>query len=237
MTMTTGQALKEQREKHGAIVPSNKAASLTTNGSSPAAAYLATHGVGMTGIFFKFAKDGVFRQTSDDKDIPEGTIFRVIYDQIQVGWIKFMGKGNPPERRMGGIFQGHNPPKREELGDTDQAEWDIDEMTGRAADPWQFQILVPMQRTEDGELFVFQTTSITGRRACDNLISACIRMQSAEPDCYPLIKLRVSGFQHKNERIGWVKTPAFERVGKSLKADATVVQTSVGADLNDEIPW
>jgi hypothetical protein len=62
-------------------------------------------------------------------------------------------------------------------------------------------------------------------------------MQASEPDYYPVIKLRVSGFQHKNERIGWVKTPAFERVGKSLKADATVVQSSVADDLNDEVPW
>ena len=110
-------------------------------------------------------------------------------------------------------------------------------MTGRPADPWQFQVLMPMQRVEDGELFVFQTGSITGRRACDNLISACIRMQASEPDYYPVIKLRVSGFQHRNERIGWVKTPAFERVGKSLKADATVTQTSLEADLNDDVPW
>jgi hypothetical protein len=234
--MSTEQALKEQRERHGVIVPAAKLA-LTTNGSSPAAAYLSTHGLGMTGLFFKFAKDGVFRQTSDDKEIPEGTVFRVIYDQIQTGWIKFMGKGNTPERRMGPIFQGFNPPKREALGDMDQSLWEIDEMTGKPVNPWQLQILMPMQRVEDGELFVFQTTSLTGRRACDNLIAACVRMQTAEPDYYPLIKLRVSGFQHKNERVGWIKTPAFERVGKSPKSDATVVQTSVGEDLNDEIPY
>jgi hypothetical protein len=230
------EALKQQHEQQGAIMPAAKAA-LVTNGSSPAAAYLATHGVGMSGIYFKFAKDGVFRKTSDDEEIKEGTTFRVIYDQIQVGWIKFMGKGNPPERRMGAIFQGHNPPERAELGEMDQSEWDVDAMTNKPADPWQFQILLPLQRIEDGELFVFQTGSITGRRACDNLISACIRMQASEPDHYPVIKLRISGFQHRNERIGWVKTPAFERVGKSLKADATVAQTSLDADLNHEVPF
>jgi hypothetical protein len=230
------EALKQQREQQGVIVPASKAA-LATNGSSPAAAYLATRGVGMTGIFFKFAKDGVFRKPSDDEEIKEGTTFRVIYDQIQTGWIKFVGKGNPPERRMGAVFEGHNPPKREELGEMDQSEWDIDPMTGKPADPWQFQILVPMQRVEGGELFVFQTGSITGRRACDNLISACIRMQASEPGFYPVIKLRISGFQHKNERIGWVKTPAFERIGKSPKSDATVTQTSPADDMSDEVPF
>ena len=32
-----------------------------TNGSSPIGAYLAKHGVGASGTFIKFAKDGVFR--------------------------------------------------------------------------------------------------------------------------------------------------------------------------------
>jgi hypothetical protein len=86
------EALKQQREQQGAIVPVNKAPLATNGGSSPAAAYLAAHGVGMTGTFFKFAKDGVFRKTSDDEELEEGATFRLIYDQIQTGWIKFMGK-------------------------------------------------------------------------------------------------------------------------------------------------
>jgi hypothetical protein len=233
-------SLKDQRAEQGVIVPANKAVHnkvvLATNGGSLASAYLAQHGVGMSGTFFKFTKDGTFCKTSDGEELKEGTEFRVIYDQTQAGWIKFMGKGNPPERRMGAIFEGHNPPKREELGDTDQEEWDIDEMTGRPADPWQFQILMPMQRVQDGELFIFQTSSVTGRRACDNLVAACIRMQTTEADCYPIIKLRISGFQHRNERIGWVKTPAFERVGKSPKSDATVVQNA-DKQFNDDLPF
>jgi hypothetical protein len=35
-----------------------------------------------------------------------------------------------------------------------------------------------------------------------------------EPDDYPVIRLDVSGFKHRNEQIGWVKVPAFTRVGK-----------------------
>jgi hypothetical protein len=62
-------------------------------------------------------------------------------------------------------------------------------------------------------------------------------MQRTEPDAYPVIKLRISGFEHRDERIGWIKTPAFERVGKAPKADLTVVTTSVAADMSDEIPW
>jgi hypothetical protein len=43
-----------------------------TNGSSPIGAYLAKHGVGASGTFIKFAKDGVFRKQLDDARIPEG---------------------------------------------------------------------------------------------------------------------------------------------------------------------
>ena len=227
--------LKQQREQEGAIVPTSNRA--LANGGSPVSAYLAAHGVGMSGTFFKFAKDGKFRKTSDDEEIPEGTQFVVIYDQIQGGWIKFMGKGNPPERRQGNLFDGFVPPDRETLGDTDESEWEVG-LSGKPADPWQLQLLLPLQNVETNELYVFNTTSITGRRAVDNLIQACSRMQRAEPDVYPVIKLRISGFEHRDERIGWIKTPAFERCGKAPKADLTAVTTSVAGDMSDdEIPF
>ena len=226
--------LKQQREQQGAIVPAGKAA--LANGGSPVSAYLAAHGVGMNGTFFKFAKDGKFRKTSDGEEIPEGTQFVVIYDQIQGGWIKFMGKGNPPERKQGNLFEGFVPPDRESLGDNDQSQWD-EGLSAKPADPWQFQLLLPLQHVETGELYVFNTSSITGRRAVDNLIQACGRMQRAEPGDYPIIKLRIGGFQHRDERIGWIKTPAFERCGKAPKADTTMADTSLSGELNDEVPW
>jgi len=228
------EALKQQREQQGVIVPAGKAA--LTNGSSPVSAYLAAHGVGMNGTYFKFGKDGKFVKASDDEEIPEETELVVIYDQIQGGWVKFMGKGNPPERKQGPLFAGFVPPPREELGDTDQSKWEVG-LSGKPADPWQFQLLLPLQDIKTGELFIFQTTSRTGRRAADRLIQSCARMMTTEPDVYPVIKLRISGFDHRDERVGWVKVPAFERVGKALKANTTMADTSLAGDLNDEMPF
>jgi hypothetical protein len=207
-----------------------------TNGSSPIGAYLAKHGVGASGTFIKFAKDGVFRKQIDDSKIPEGTEAVLIYDQIRVGQIKFLGKGNPPIRHMGPVFAGFVPPDRETLGDLDEAQWEKG-LSGKPVDPWQFQVLLPLQDTKTGELLIFGTSSITGRRACDNLIAMCGRMQQREPDDYPVVRLDVSGFQHRDERVGWVKVPAFIRTGKAPKSDASAVVTSVAADLSDEIPW
>jgi hypothetical protein len=228
------EALKQVREEGGAIVPASKRA--LTNGGSSVSAYLAAHGVGMAGTFFKFAKDSRFRKSIDDEEIPEGTEFVVIYDQVQGGWIKFTGKGNPPVRKQGAVFGGFVPPPRSELGDEDRSEWDTD-LSGKPADPWQFQLLIPMQNVETGELFVFQTTSLTGRRAADNLIGLCGRMEKNEPEHYPVIKLRISGFNHRDERVGWVKTPAFERVGKATKANTTMAETAASADMDDVIPF
>ena len=66
--------------------------------NSPVSAYLAAHGVGMTGTFFKFdGKEGKFVTSQDDTEIPEGSEYVVIYDQIQAGWVKFAGKGAAPD--------------------------------------------------------------------------------------------------------------------------------------------
>jgi hypothetical protein len=208
-----------------------------TNGSSPIGAYLAKHGVGASGTFIKFdGKGGAFCKQIDDEKIPEGTEAVLIYDQIRVGWIKFQGKGNPPIRHMGPVFAGFVAPERDTLGDLDEADWE-EGLSGKPVNPWQFQILLPLQDTKTGELMIFGTTSITGRRACDNLILMCARMQQREPDDYPVVRLDVSGFEHRDERVGWVKTPAFTRVGKAPKADVSAAASSVADDMSDQIPF
>src|SRR5512133_2440715 len=53
------EALKQASEKEGAIVPASKGA--LVNGGSPVSAYLAAHGVGMAGTFFRFGKHGKFQ--------------------------------------------------------------------------------------------------------------------------------------------------------------------------------
>jgi hypothetical protein len=197
--------------------------------------YLNEHCGGGSGVLFKFAKDQRFRRVDDGEEIPLGTQFTVVYDQIQVGWMKFNGKGEPPERKMGALFQGFSPCPRDELGDDDQSLWEVG-LSGKPADPWQQQILLPLQ-AEDGELFIFGTTSITGRRAVGRVIDECRKMQRREPNDYPVIKLALASFQHREERIGRVTVPAFVRVGKTGKTGMAAIDTSIAADMNDEVPF
>jgi hypothetical protein len=197
--------------------------------------YLNEHCGGGSGVLFKFSKDQRFRRVDDGEEIPLGREFTVVDDQIQVGWIKFNGKGELPERKMGALFQGFVPCPRDELGDDDQSLWEVG-LSGKPADPWQQQILLPLQ-AEDGELFIFGTTSITGRRAVGRVIDECRKMLRREPNDYPVVKLALSSFQHREERIGRVTVPAFVRVGKTPKTGVAAIDTSIAADMNDEIPF
>jgi hypothetical protein len=228
--------VKEQWKEQGVVVPAAKSSALVVKGSSPVGAYLAQHGVGTGGTFIKFAKDGVYRKQADDAQIATGTEVAVVYEEIRVGWIKFLEKGEQPERKMGPVFSGFVPPAREELGDLDEAQWEIG-LSGKPTDPWQFQVLVPMHDIKNGEMYIFGTTSITGRRECDKLTSACARMQKSEPDFYPVVKLDVSGFEHRDSRIGWVRTPCFTRIGKAPKSDTSAAQTSLADNMSDAVPF
>jgi hypothetical protein len=232
---TAADVLKRQREDHAVIAPAGTMPAVTDGGATGSVrAYLMEHA--SPGTMMKFSKDGKFIKIADDEEIPEGTQFICVYHQAQVGFIRFNGKGEQPDRRMGSLFGGFVPPKREELGDLDESLWDTD-LSGRPADPWQQQILLPLQNIESGELFIFGTTSATGRRAVSNLLAQCERMLRREPDKYPVIKLRIGGFQHRDERVGWVKTPAFDVVGKAPKGDTSAATAAISADLNDQIPF
>jgi hypothetical protein len=229
---TAAAALKQQREEHGVIVPANKVSAV----ASPATDYLTEFGVGMSGTFFKFAKDGKFRKTADDEEVPEGTELVVVYDQIQVGWIKFNGKGNEPDRKMGPVFDGFMPPPRKTLGDDDESQWQLG-LDHKPADPWQHQVLIPLLNPKTDELLVFNTTSLTGRREAGNLIKHCDRVRKKEPDVYPVIRLKIGGFNHRDERVGWVETPKFAVVGSAPKDNAAAATSAIDKDLNDTVPF
>jgi hypothetical protein len=138
---------------------------------------------------------------------------------------------------MGPIVRGFVPPARESLGDTDESLWDAD-LNGRPTDPWQHQLCLPLVSQEDGEKYVFVTSSITGRRAVLTLLKACQRQQAKEgDDYYPIIKLQVGGFAHRDTRVGWVKVPVFPIVGKAPRDDYSQGSTAIEDDLNDQIPF
>ena len=190
----------------------------------------------IVGRMAKFSKDGDWVITDDDTVIGDDVDFIALVDQTLIGYIKFNGEGAPPDRIMGLLYDGFVMPERKTLGDLDQAKWEIG-LDGKPADPWQHHVYLVLQRGDTGELFTFVSSSVTGRRAIGTLLRHYDRMQRTHPDEYPMVRLKIGGFQHKDDRVGWVKTPVLAVVGRVPKDSTAKPDTSIAADMSDRIPF
>jgi hypothetical protein len=190
----------------------------------------------IVGRMIKFSKDGEFVTHDDGETVGEDGDFTALCDQTLVGWIKFNGEGEPPTRHMGLLYDGFAMPPRATLGDDDPTTWEVG-LDDKPADPWQHHMYVVLQRGDTGELYTYVTSSITGRRAVGNLLRHYNRLQKTHPDQYPVIRLKVGGFQHRDERVGWVKVPVLAVVGRAQKDSAAKPDSSAAADMSDEIPF
>jgi hypothetical protein len=152
--------------------------------------------------------------------------------ETAIGWIRFRGKGTPPDRRMGLRYQGFQMPLRQELGDLDESEWQQG-LNGKPSDPWLHQICLVLESTNTNALFTFTTTSITGRRAVGVLLKYFERNCIAEGSL-PIVNLRAGSFQHSDTRVGLVHVPNFEVVGRTART--IVDDRAVSVIIDDELP-
>jgi hypothetical protein len=134
---------------------------------------------------------------------------------------------------MGLLYDGYQMPPRESLGDTDEAAWEMG-LDGKPADPWVHAIYLVLQRVDNSELFTFVAMSKTARRAVGVLLRHYDRMQRTNPGYLPIVALKVGGYQHRDTRVGWVKTPVIAAMGQ-VPGDKAVKPAP--ADMNDEIPF
>jgi hypothetical protein len=240
------QAEKEYAERKARVAdtPANlpvKAAPMAVaipDNRTPVQTYLDDIAPGsVVGRMIKFNKDGNFVTHDDGAVIGDDIDFVALCDQTLIGFVKFNGEGEPPDRHMGLLYDGFVMPARASLGDLDAAAWEVG-LDGKPADPWQHHIyLVLERRDESHELFTYVTSSITGRRAVGNLLRHYDRTQKTDANSYPIVRLKVGGFQHRDDRVGWVKTPVIAIVGRVPKDNAAKPDSSIGTDLNDEIPY
>jgi hypothetical protein len=187
----------------------------------------------IAGKMLKFSKDGEYQVVEDESTIGEDVQFVAVAPETLIGWIKFNGPGNPPSREMGLLYDGYQMPSRESLGDTDEAAWEMG-LDGRPADPWVHTLYLVLQRVDNSELFTFAAMSKTSRRAVGVLLRHYDRMQRTHPGYLPVVNLKVGGYQHRDTRVGWVKTPVIAAVGQTLGENAA---EPIPADMNDEIPF
>jgi hypothetical protein len=236
---TTQEVLEEQREvaakAHELVVAKSTAVALPDT-RTPQQAYLDEIAPsGIVGRMVKWSKDGKFITTDDEEEVSQDTDFVALCDATLIGWMKF-NEAAAPDRVMGLLYGDFRMPHRDELGDLDEGDWAVG-LSGKPEDPWKHTMYLVLQQAGTSEMFTFTTSSVTGRRAVGNLLRHYDRMTYNHGDSYPVVRLKKGGFNHRDERIGWVATPAFAVVGRAPKDSAVKPDTSVGADLNDKLPF
>ena len=223
----------------GAVVSAGKTDVALPDTRTPQQAYLdeIAPPSSLVGRPIKFdGKAGKWLFGDTDEEISPDTDFIPLCDEILIGWIKFNGKGEQPDRIQGLLYDGFIMPPASSLPDRDRSKWELG-LDGEPADPWQHQMCLILQSPGTHELGTFATSSRTGRRAIGNLLRHYDRMRKKDDDHYPVVRLKVSGYNHRDERVGWVHTPVFAVVGKASKASAAIPDTSPSGDLDDGIPF
>jgi hypothetical protein len=217
--------------------PTAQPAAVPATGKTPQQAYLDEIAPSsIVGRLVKFSKEGRF-VLNDGEPIDPGADFVALCDQTLIGWLRFNEDDTPPDRVQGLLYEGFVLPPRESLGDMDDRYWPAG-LSGEPVDPWRHTISLVLEHVGTKEMFTFSTGSMTGRRAVGNLLHHYDRMRRLHPDEYPVVRLKPGGFQHKDDRIGFVPTPTFCVVGRTPRDGvATPPDTSPSGDLNDRIPW
>jgi hypothetical protein len=78
----------------------------------------------IVGEGIKFGKDGFIKMRTEEEVSGERN-FEALCDQTIVGWQKFNGPGQPPDREMGLLYgSDYIMPARETLGDLDESKWE-----------------------------------------------------------------------------------------------------------------
>ena len=192
----------------------------------------------IVGRLVKFdSKRGTFVTHDDDEAIGDDIDFTVLADQTLVGWVRFHGEGEPPDKKMGLLFDDNfTMAPRSSLGDDDQTKWELGP-DKNPADPWQNFMYLVLQNASTGELFTYTTSSITGRRAVGNLLRHFGRLQKTHPDQYPVVRLKAGSFQHRDKHVGQVNVPVLAVTGRAQKDSAAKPDTSVAGDMSNSIPF
>ena len=222
------------------IVPAAKPAlpaEVPPDNRTPAQKYLDEFvPVSLVGRAIRGTKEYVFATPDDGEPVPDNVDFVALCDQTMVGYIRFNGENNPPDYMMGPLYDGFVMPDRNTLGDLDPSKWELG-LDGKPQDPLRHFNYLVLQRGDNGELFTYTAGSVTGRRAVGNLLRHYNRTQKSHPEMYPVVRLKEGGFNHRDERVGWVRVPVFAVVGRHPKDDAAKPDSSLRADTQDAVPF
>ena len=181
--------------------------------------------------FLKFVK-GEFQYGADGEVLPLGTRLVPHMAELRAGYIKWHD-GAPIDDAMVRVVDGKPIPEREDLGDNDRNEWELDP-NGIAIDPWQACNTLPMKGLETGEEYVFTTGSRGGIGAVGKLAMAYGRQRYKHNGQLPVIEIGSDSYRHKT--YGDVPYPTFKIVGWQSEKDLIAGGTDED-ELDDSVPF
>jgi hypothetical protein len=183
------------------------------------------------GTLLKFA-DWNWTIGKEAAPIEKGT--RLVAVGTAAGWVPWQG-GKPGKPLM--REPGKRMPEREDLGNLDEAQWEVGPDGKTKKDPWANTRFVYLVDPKTAEAFTFSTSSWGGREAVTNLGDAIARFRSVYPDAVPIVSLEAAPMQ---TRFGRKSKPIFKIVGWKSAGGATMEMKELPAptlaeELDDEI--
>ncbi|MGI9491821.1 MAG: hypothetical protein ACR2QF_05395 [Geminicoccaceae bacterium] len=154
----------------------------------------------------------------DKKDLPDGAQVAIDMSRATQAWLKF-SKNAIVERHSLGLFADEKLPSRDELGDTDETEWELGN-DGKPQDPWAKAYEIPgVLLSKKGNVAVNLTGSgYNYGLTIGNLIRAFFADFQANASKVPLLDLKQ---KRKTDKHGkkmvpvlvinsWVEPPEVE---------------------------
>lgn len=205
------------------------------NGVDPFIAFAS----GADGVPLKYdAKVGSWKLGlgADAVAIPNGTLV-----VGQMGFLSHVWSRWQDQKRTGRetalIGNWETPLRRDQLGDLDRDMWETDDESGEPKDCWQMSFELPMTNVETDELWIYSTASKGGINAIRKLSGLYGRGRIKHPDCYPVIELGSSSYQHSIRSRGTINIPLLTITDWQPRVDGDgPPPKSLRDDLNDEIP-
>jgi len=191
----------------------------------------------IVGDLLRFNK-GDYLYGQNDEVLDEGTEVIVDMNTLTVGWQKWLDK-KPADADMGLVNEGFQAKRRKELGDLDEAEWEVDD-DGVARDPWQFTNMVVMRQLgtagEEEGLYTFAGSSRGVINAIGTLCKIFGKKIREDADALPIVALNVDSYKHSNPQYGRIKVPVLDVVGWGTVDDVNdaTETTSEGAGEAEE---
>lgn len=182
------------------------------------------------GDLLKFSKGDWLAGRNADV-VPMGTRLIANMDDLMVGWVRW-SDNKPGDSHLGRVLEAYQPPKRQDLGDLDEAEWDVDVATGKPKDPWQFSNVLVLKEQDGEQLYTFNASSKGAIGSVAALCGSYGKMMRQRPDEFPLVELGFDSYRHSNKAYGIIKTPVFKVAGWAPKSG--VVAAMIGEAANAE---